>query len=90
MMENFTLERMMLVVVYAIGLGVSIKAVALTCRYFWNIKTSPREGGLLVGALLAYMVVFGIHRGPLVASTISALVIVGYFFIKLLKKYTDG
>jgi len=83
-------DRLIQIVFYAIAVGISIRVFALAWRYFWNIEIGLREGGVLAGGTMALLVVWGIERGPLVATLIAAIVIVGYFIGKVVQKYIAG
>jgi hypothetical protein len=75
------------VIIYAIAVGIGIKILAAAWRHFWNIETGLREGGALAGAVIAVLAVWGIEKGPRVASVSAGLIITGYFVIKLIRKY---
>jgi hypothetical protein len=87
MIENFSLSKLFYVVLYAVAVGISIKILAIVWRYLWNIETGPRESGALAGAVIVLLAAWGIARGPRVASISAALIILGYFLLKLIKKY---
>lgn len=77
------------VVIYAIGIGIAVRVLAFLWRYFWNIETSSYEGGALVGGVGAILAVWGIERGPRIAISVSATIIVAFFLSKLIRKYID-
>lgn len=86
----FSLARLLEVIVYAVAVGIFIKIFATAWRYLWDIETGRGEAGALAGAIIALLVVWGIDRGPRVAPAIAALLIAGYFLVKLVKKYVGG
>lgn len=87
MIDKLSLARLGQVVIYAVAVGIGIKVFAAAWRHFWNIETGLREGGALAGATIALLVIWGIEKGPRVASVSAGLIIAGYFLVKLLKKY---
>jgi hypothetical protein len=87
MIDKLSLARFGQIVIYAVAVGIGIKAFAVAWRYFWNIETRLLESGALAGATIALLVVWGIEKGPRVSSITAGLVIAGYFLVKLVKKY---
>lgn len=83
----FSLNRLVEIVVYAIAVGISVRALATTWRYFWKIEIGWGESSALAGAVIGFLVVWGIDRGPRVAGVSATIIIVGYFIVKLVKKY---
>jgi len=85
--DKLSLARLGQIVIYAVAVGIGIKVFAAAWRHFWNIETGLRESGALAAATIGLLVIWGIERGPRVASLSAGLIIAGYFLIKLVKKY---
>jgi hypothetical protein len=75
------------IVIYAVGIGLTVRVLAFLWRYFWNIEITRYEGGALVGCIAALLAVVFIDRGPRVAISGSAAIIVAYFLFALIRKY---
>lgn len=70
----------------AIGVGVATGCVARLAKRFAGVQSSPIELGAFAGALIA-LLVFGIRsRDVFLIGSISALVIGGFFLIKILRR----
>lgn len=82
----FSLSRLGEIVAYAVAVGVCIRVFAAAWRYLWNIETGRAEGAALAGAVMGFLVVWGIDGGAVVAGLSAAVIIGGYFVAKVIKE----
>ncbi len=86
-MTDKFLDRLGLIVLYAVFIGISVRIFAGVWKRFWNIELSRKESGALAGAVGAMVIVGLLDKGPIVVVGCSLLVIAGYFGGKLIKKH---
>lgn len=86
----FSLSRLGEIVIYALAVGICIRVFATGWRRLWNIDTGRTEGAALAGAVMGFLVVWGIGRGPGAAGLSAGVIITGYFVAKLIKKGRMG
>lgn len=88
MLDQFSLSRFIQIGMSAIAIGISIRIFVVVWRHFWSIEVGARESGALAGAAIVFFIIWGMKRGPGVAGLSAELIVVGYFLVKLIKKYT--
>jgi hypothetical protein len=82
-------ENLLELVIYAVGIGITVKGLAFLCRYFWNIEIDHRELVVLSAGTAALVAVSLIGKGPHVAVSVSAVIIGGFFLTALIRKCID-
>jgi hypothetical protein len=85
-MENPYWFRLLLVVLYAAGVGIAMRVFTILWRNFFNIEVTAREGGAVAGAIVGLLVIWGIGKGPHVAIPLAAILVAAYFVGKLIMK----
>lgn len=86
--DNITTNLLELVI-YAVGIGITVRGLAFLWRYFWNIEIERRELIALAAGTAALLAVSVIEKGPRVVISVSATIIGGFFLFILIKKYID-
>lgn len=79
-------HRLLEVVLYGAGIGITMRAFTIFWRELSNIEISAREGGAVTGAIIGLVVTAGMQKGHYVAIGIATILVVGYFIGKVIMK----
>ncbi len=90
MIDQFTddlTRHLFEIVIYSVGIGMTVKIISFLLRHFWNIRIDRREFVAVSAGTSALVAVFLIDRGPRVVISVSTTIIGAYSVFALIRKY---
>ncbi len=88
MIEQFSLNRLLHLIIYSAAVGIFVRLDAMAWRHFWNIQSGTWGLGLLVASCVGlFIFVTGAGLSIRWAWIFAAVIIIGSFLVKLLENY---
>ena len=80
------MESVLRLVLCSVAVGGTIAVFSWICRQFWSVAISPKEAGMLAGAVIGLLVALNLKYDLPTATLVAGLIIGAYFLLKVVSK----